>query len=145
MPSSTFGNGIASYVNNVNNELMSKMNNNSSQHMPLSTRSSGSTATGTSSTGNNNNNQDINNRLSNTNATLEHNKNVFRTALAEFWDSTEIMFGGSVTWLLICGPIALVGDALGIFGEPTRFALASLAMIPCAERCVLSMMYHTYI
>lgn len=52
------------------------------------------------------------------------------------WSTSEVMFSNRLTGLLICGPIALIGgkDGLNILGEPTCFALAGLALIPCAER-----------
>jgi hypothetical protein len=60
-----------------------------------------------------------------------------RLSLAqELWASTEYIFQSQLTWLLILGPIAIVGDSLGILGEATRFAFAGIALIPCAERYV---------
>jgi len=56
--------------------------------------------------------------------------------LVECWTSSEIMFSNRLTVLLLCGPIALIGgkDGFNVFGESTCFALAGLALIPCAER-----------
>ena len=47
--------------------------------------------------------------------------------------STELIFRSKLTWLLIFGPIALVGKS-GIFGESLCFILAGLTLIPFAER-----------
>jgi len=47
--------------------------------------------------------------------------------------STELIFRSRLTWLLIFGPIALVGKT-GIFGESVCFILAGLTLIPLAER-----------
>ena len=47
--------------------------------------------------------------------------------------STELIFRSKLTWLLIFGPIALVGKT-GIFGESLCFILAGLTLIPLAER-----------
>ena len=47
--------------------------------------------------------------------------------------STNLIFKSKLTWLLIFGPIALVGKT-GIFGESVCFILAGLTLIPLAER-----------
>lgn len=47
--------------------------------------------------------------------------------------STELIFRSKLTWILIFGPIALIGKA-GLFGEATCFVLAGLTLIPLAER-----------
>ncbi|KAL9188370.1 hypothetical protein ACHAXT_006748 [Thalassiosira profunda] len=52
---------------------------------------------------------------------------------ADLITSTELIFRSRLTWLLIFGPVALVGKT-GIFGESTCFVLAGLALIPLAER-----------
>jgi hypothetical protein len=54
----------------------------------------------------------------------------------ELWISAELLFSTKLTWLLVVGPIALVGDATGGLSESTCFALAGIALIPCAERYV---------
>ena len=56
------------------------------------------------------------------------------TLLQELWLSTELIFSNKITWLLVLGPLALVGDATGILGEPLCFAFSGIALIPCAER-----------
>jgi len=48
--------------------------------------------------------------------------------------SAELLFSTKLTWLLVLGPIALVGDATGRLSESTCFVLAGIALIPCAER-----------
>ena len=50
------------------------------------------------------------------------------------WVSVELVLANKISWLLLCGPIALLGDALGFLGEATCFALSGIALIPCAER-----------
>lgn len=52
----------------------------------------------------------------------------------EVWVSTELLFSNRITWLLVLGPIALVGDATGFLGEAACFTLSGIALIPCAER-----------
>lgn len=52
----------------------------------------------------------------------------------ELWASLDYIFQSKLTWLLVGGPIAIVGDALGLLGEPICFALSGIALIPCAER-----------
>jgi len=47
--------------------------------------------------------------------------------------STNLIFKSKLTWLLIFGPVALVGKT-GIFGESVCFILAGLTLIPLAER-----------
>lgn len=56
------------------------------------------------------------------------------TMLQELWSSTELIFSNKITWLLVLGPLALIGDATGILGEPLCFAFSGIALIPCAER-----------
>ena len=51
--------------------------------------------------------------------------------------STELIFRSRLTWLLIFGPIALIGKSapgILIFGESGCFILAGLTLIPLAER-----------
>jgi len=39
-----------------------------------------------------------------------------------------------LNWLLLLGPVALVGDATKLLGESICFACSGIALIPCAER-----------
>ena len=52
------------------------------------------------------------------------------------WHGSQVMFSNRLTGLLLCGPVALIGgkNGLNVLGESTCFALAGLALIPCAER-----------
>jgi hypothetical protein len=63
---------------------------------------------------------------------------VMRLAVTTFWEevwaSTELLFQSKLTWLLLMGPIAVLGDSTGFVGEATCFTCAGLALIPCAER-----------
>lgn len=52
----------------------------------------------------------------------------------EVWVSSELLFSNKLSWLLILGPIALIGDSTGTLGEAACFALSGIALIPCAER-----------
>lgn len=61
---------------------------------------------------------------------------ILRTFGDEIWQSTELLFQSKLTWLLLFGPIAVIGDSTGIIGEAACFTCAGLALIPCAERCV---------
>jgi hypothetical protein len=54
----------------------------------------------------------------------------------EVWTSSELLFSNKLSWLLILGPVALVGDSTGYLGEAACFALSGIALIPCAERYV---------
>ena len=54
----------------------------------------------------------------------------------EFYTSSTLLFDTRLNYLLLCGPIALVGDSMGWLGEAACFALSGLALIPCAERYV---------
>ena len=47
--------------------------------------------------------------------------------------STELIFRSRLTWLLVFGPIALIGKA-GVFGESACFIFAGLTLVPLAER-----------
>jgi len=51
----------------------------------------------------------------------------------ELWASSDYIFQRKLTWLLLLGPLAIVGDAFGILGEPACFALSGIALIPLAE------------
>lgn len=58
--------------------------------------------------------------------------------LTEVWKSTDhIFFSSRITWLLVFGPIAILGKSSGFLTEHWSFLLAGLALIPCAERYVL--------
>jgi hypothetical protein len=61
---------------------------------------------------------------------IEHTVNLVQ----EVWASSELLFSSKLTWLLIWGPVALVGDATGLLGEAACFCLSGIALIPCAER-----------
>ena len=52
----------------------------------------------------------------------------------DLWTSSGVVLNNKLNWLLIMGPIALLGDALGFLGETWCFAFSGLALIPCAER-----------
>jgi hypothetical protein len=56
------------------------------------------------------------------------------TLFQEVWSSSELLFQNRITWLLILGPVALLGDATGTLGEAACFTLSGIALIPCAER-----------
>lgn len=72
--------------------------------------------------------------------TPRNSTNVFKLHMLKFWDevwsSTELLFQNKLTWLLLFGPIAVIGDSTGLIGEATCFTCAGLALIPCAERYV---------
>jgi hypothetical protein len=52
----------------------------------------------------------------------------------ELVSSSELLFHNKLNWLLLLGPVALLGDATGWLGEPICFAFSGIALIPCAER-----------
>jgi Ca2+/H+ antiporter len=52
----------------------------------------------------------------------------------ELWASTDLLFQTKVTWLLVLGPIAVVGGLTESLGPATLFAFSGMALIPCAER-----------
>jgi hypothetical protein len=54
----------------------------------------------------------------------------------ELWESTDVVFSGRGTFLLALGPVVIVGNSFGVLSEATCFALAGIALIPCAERYV---------
>lgn len=57
----------------------------------------------------------------------------------EIVSSAELIFLRSkLCVLLICGVVAVIGDFTHLLGEAACFALSGIALIPCAERCVLS-------
>jgi hypothetical protein len=57
-------------------------------------------------------------------------KNIFH----EVYLSSAVLFSNRISWLLLLGPLALIGDQTGILGEAPCFALSGIALIPCAER-----------
>lgn len=61
-------------------------------------------------------------------------QNIGRNAIQEVWSSSSLIFFNRISWLLLLGPIALVGDSTKSFGEAVCFALSGIALIPCAER-----------
>jgi hypothetical protein len=54
----------------------------------------------------------------------------------EVWASSEQVLSTKLSWLLLLGPIALIGDRMGFLGEAACFTLSGIALIPCAERYV---------
>ena len=56
--------------------------------------------------------------------------------IKDLFASSGVVLNNKLNWLLILGPIALVGDALGFLNEALCFAFSGLALIPCAERYV---------
>ena len=65
--------------------------------------------------------------------TSSYYHNWFSILQHDILTSTNLIFQSKLTWLLIFGPIALVGKT-GVFGEPICFILAGLTLIPLAER-----------
>jgi hypothetical protein len=63
--------------------------------------------------------------------------------VGELWASTDLLFQSQLNWLLILGPLAVVGDATNTLSEAMCFALSGIALIPCAERYVLTRMFDT--
>ncbi|KAL3925738.1 MAG: hypothetical protein SGARI_005793, partial [Bacillariaceae sp.] len=60
--------------------------------------------------------------------------NFFTNLSREVMISSELLFNNKLNWLLLLGPLALVGDATGFLGEAACFAFSGIALIPCAER-----------
>jgi hypothetical protein len=54
--------------------------------------------------------------------------------IGELSSSAELLFNNKLNWLLLLGPVALVGDYMGWLGEAACFAFSGIALIPCAER-----------
>jgi hypothetical protein len=54
----------------------------------------------------------------------------------ELWVSSDVIFQGRLTWLLVLGPCVIIGDSLGVLSKATCFTLSGIALIPCAERYV---------
>jgi len=52
----------------------------------------------------------------------------------DLWQSSGHVANNKLNWLLVLGPVALMGDATGLLGETACFAFSGLALIPCAER-----------
>ena len=67
--------------------------------------------------------------------------NLFTNLSRELMNSSELLFNNKLNWLLLLGPLALVGDATGFLGEAACFAFSGIALIPCAERCVQEMLF----
>jgi hypothetical protein len=57
-----------------------------------------------------------------------------RFLLEELWESTDVVFSSRGTFLLALGPVVIVGNSFGMLSEASCFALAGIALIPCAER-----------
>jgi Ca2+/H+ antiporter len=57
---------------------------------------------------------------------------MIRSFLDELWQSSDAIFQNHLSWLLITGPIAILGQ--NVLSEATCFTLAGIALIPCAER-----------
>jgi Ca2+/H+ antiporter len=55
----------------------------------------------------------------------------------ELWTSTDLLFQSKLTWLLVLGPIAVVGELTETLGPASCFMFAGMALIPCAERYVV--------
>jgi hypothetical protein len=77
-----------------------------------------------------------------TSRTIPHIRRIRSNSLSlssiceELWESGEVLFSSKVTWLLLFGPVALIGDFTGWLSEFVCFCFACLALIPCAERYV---------
>eukprot|EP00535_Pseudo-nitzschia_heimii_P005775 CAMPEP_0197173472 /NCGR_PEP_ID=MMETSP1423-20130617/389_1 /TAXON_ID=476441 /ORGANISM="Pseudo-nitzschia heimii, Strain UNC1101" /LENGTH=665 /DNA_ID=CAMNT_0042622293 /DNA_START=435 /DNA_END=2432 /DNA_ORIENTATION=- len=52
----------------------------------------------------------------------------------DLWLSSGIVMNNRLNWLLVLGPIALLGSATEWLGDTACFAFSGLALIPCAER-----------
>jgi hypothetical protein len=59
----------------------------------------------------------------------------------ELWTSTDLLFQSKLTWLLVLGPIAVVGELSETLGPASCFIFAGMALIPCAERYVVMRYY----
>ena len=57
--------------------------------------------------------------------------------IKDLFVSSGVVLNNKLNWLLILGPVALLGDALGFLNEALCFAFSGLALIPCAERYVV--------
>lgn len=98
---------------------------------PLST--SNTTSRDNADPTNNNNTQ---NTSSNSNNSHHRHDGIGSTTniFQEVWTSSEMLFSTQLNWLLLLGPVALMGDATGFLGEAACFAFSGIALIPCAER-----------
>jgi len=56
-----------------------------------------------------------------------------KSFLDELLSSGEVLFASKISWLIMLGPVALIGEYFEI-GEFAAFLLAAGALIPCAER-----------
>ena len=54
----------------------------------------------------------------------------------DLWVSSGLVINNRLNWLLVLGPIALLGSATEWLGDTACFAFSGLALIPCAERYV---------
>ena len=52
----------------------------------------------------------------------------------ELWESTDVLFKGRIVYMLLLGPLVVIGDSLNLLDKSICFALSGLALIPCAER-----------
>jgi hypothetical protein len=64
-------------------------------------------------------------------------KSAFFSFQEELWTSTDLLFQSKLTWLLVLGPIAVVGELTETLGPASCFVFAGMALIPCAERYVV--------
>mmetsp|Transcript_29245 Transcript_29245/g.60784 ORF Transcript_29245/g.60784 Transcript_29245/m.60784 type:complete len:694 (+) Transcript_29245:164-2245(+) len=83
---------------------------------------------------NNNNNNSRNATAASTHVDDNDNANYMRQMHRQCMTSIELIFSNKITWLLVFGPMALVGKSSGLLGEATCFVMAGLALIPLAER-----------
>ena len=58
----------------------------------------------------------------------------FRVLLDEMNQSKFHLFNTRITWLLLFGPLAIIGSWTGAVKEDMLFLFAGIALIPCAER-----------
>lgn len=68
--------------------------------------------------------------------------NSFADLSREIMVSSELLFNNKLNWLLVLGPLALIGDATGTFSEAVCFTFSGIALIPCAERYAQRRMEH---
>jgi len=66
--------------------------------------------------------------------TITSSGNFFADLSRELVYSSELLFNNKLNWLLLLGPVALLGNAMGFLGEAVCFAFSGIALIPCAER-----------
>jgi hypothetical protein len=63
--------------------------------------------------------------------------NWYSGLLKELGASTKVIFQTRLTWMLLFGPAAVLANSIGFVSQTLAFALAGLALIPCAERYVI--------